>query len=142
MPKFRAIRSFQFGAFFKEDEIATFGEAEVRAEMALGFHAPLKKKDENGKMVEVAGSSKPISPIFNHCEPVDKDATELADEFFGAVKRPEKPVEKNPDQREEIARVKNQIKELDGAYDNRWGLPRLQQELTGLIKQNRAKAAA
>ena len=116
MAKFLCNRSIQaFGQVYTENTVITLSEDETATEAAKGFNPKTNKH---------------LSPIFNHCSPIDKEAEEAFAQVFEGKEKPkeaEKP--EGSDEKVEIARIREELEAIEISYDRRWGVSRLQEEL-------------
>lgn len=119
MPKFIVTTNFQFyGIIRRADSTVEVSEDLLQKEIELGTKEVVSK---NGNV-----TIRPLSGLLNHCTPADKETAALV---AGIGKT---PVSDGPSDDEVAARIA-EIKELmDGmgkAYDKRWGLKKLEEEL-------------
>lgn len=116
MAKFLCSRAIQaFGQIYPENTIITLNEAEIAREIALGINPTTKK---------------PLSPVFNHCSPVDQEAEDAVAQFYTGKEKPkqaEKP--KEADEKAEIAKLRGELEVLEVGYDRKWGISKLKEEL-------------
>lgn len=118
MPTLFIVESFQYnGKVYRCGETAT----DATLSVSLG---ELKEEAKRGRH-EKTGNW--LSPILNHCMPGDKDSEEI----FGY--EVEKKVEK--DDTEEIEKLRAEFDDIGKAYDKRWQLKRLQNELLKAKKE-------
>ena len=115
MPVFIANDVFQWnGKVRRQDEEITVNSATVKDEIEKGRH-------KNGKF---------LSGLLNHCSPGD-DATEelIAEAVESGTFNPKR---EQPDDEAIAVRAAEIRKEMDligAAYDNRWGIKKLEQAL-------------
>lgn len=115
--KFLVSRSFIFGDNVRrEGSILTIAGDELAAEVEKGVHPK---------------TGRPMSALLNHCEPEN----EAADEAINTLRAegamiPEQP--KYPPTKEDdgIESMRKEMDDMGAAYDRRWGLKKLQMELT------------
>lgn len=104
MQKFIVTETFQFGGDIrKAGSILTISKDDLEKELALGKHP------KNGKY---------LSGLLNHCEPED-DAT--AETVADAEPGDEEAVR--------MAFIQAEMDKMGAAYDRRWQLPRMENEL-------------
>ncbi len=120
MAKFKLIakENFQFGSGVKRmDDIITVSDSFLKKEMEKGKH-PLTKNY--------------ISAVLNHCDPLDDETAK----FLGVEK---KQAPAGPDEEaERIGEIRKEMDEMGAAYDKRWKLERLENELIK-ARKNRAE---
>jgi len=115
--KFSVQSSFIFGGIVRrEDAVLTIGEGDLAAEVALGVHPK---------------TGKPMSGILNHCSPENEAAdAAIAELKEQGAKIPPQPVYPDTDEETRIDEIRAEIEGMGAAYDKRWGLKRLEMELT------------
>lgn len=119
MAKLHPIVSFQYkGRIVKSGELV--GDAVLTVPLD-----DLKKEKAKGKNKETGNW---LSPLLNHCEPADNEAAKV----FG-VDQVEREEEK--DDTKEIEQVQAEFDKIGKAYDKRWKLPRLKNELLKAQKE-------
>ena len=117
MAKLIVTESFTHKAvLYKAGTILTVADFDLKAEIEKGFH-PQKK-------------GRYLSGLMTHCTPAD-DATAA---FIGKItgKEVEAAADEGDDAdalMEEIASLRGEFDAIGAAYDNRWGVPRLKNEL-------------
>lgn len=97
------------GEIRREGSVLTMGKSDVKRELALGKHG------KTGKW---------ISAILNHCEPADDETYEM---IFG--KAPEEPEGTPTTDADRVETIRVEMDEMGAAYDRRWKLPRMENEL-------------
>lgn len=111
MAKLNVLRSFQHnGEVYRcgelpEDATITISKAELKAEMDKGKH-------KNGRW---------NSGVLNHCEPADEEARKV----LGVEEEEEEEI----DEEAEILKLRAEFDKIGKAYDPRWKLVRLTNEL-------------
>lgn len=104
MPKFIVNETFQFmGDIRQAGSVLTISKVDLEKELALGKHP------KNGKY---------LSGLLNHCEPEDDAAVETVANA--------EPVDEEADR---IVVIQAEMDKMGAAYDRRWQLPRLENEL-------------
>jgi hypothetical protein len=121
MPKFIVIDTFLFGGSIRRaGALLTISKADLEAEKAKG-KKKIKKAD--GSLVETKTW---LSGILNHCEPEDDAAAEVLSVKLDPKKTEEDIASETQDRIDEIYK---EMDELGIAYDRRWKLPKLENEL-------------
>lgn len=108
MPRFIVNNTFQFGGEIRRaGSILTISKADLEKEFARGMHP------KNGKY---------LSGLLIHCEPDDDGAAV-------AVAENVPQDDAGDEEAERIATIRSEMDEMGAAYDRRWKLPRLENEL-------------
>lgn len=123
MSKFIVNTNFQFGGALRvAGANLTIGDSKVLKEQRKGKH----KK-----------TGKPLSGLLNHCEPANDHTVRLLKERkLSSSNEPEdeEGTEEDPEA-DEKTRLWGQFGELGKAYDKRWNVERLKQELKKVRKE-------
>jgi len=102
-----------------EDAVLEISKADFLAEMELGKHETSKRW---------------LSPLLNHCNPGDDEAEDL---LGGTAKgkKADEAEEKKADEADAIAAIYAEFDTIGKAYDRRWQLKRLHDELVKAKKE-------
>ncbi len=115
MPRFYVNENFQFrGQINRAGMILTTSDDDVKVEIAKGLHPKTKR---------------PMSGLLSHCSPADDKTAALLADVEGAVKEVVEQEEELTDDESELTAARQEMDALGAAYDRRWGLPRMQNEL-------------
>lgn len=115
MPKFIVNNTFQFGGDIRQaGSVLTISKADLEKELAKGKHP------KRGTW---------LSGLLNHCEPEDDAAAEL---IAGEIaeeesEKPEDDAAAEADVR--LAEIREEMDKMGAAWDRRWKLPRMENEL-------------
>lgn len=116
--KFLVNETFQFrGAVRRAGTILIISPDDVKAEAALGYHEAKKKR----------GIERHLSGLITHCTPADEETAKAVSKALG--KEVEPVEEEERDEEEDIAAIRAEMDEMGAAYDRRWKLDRLKNEL-------------
>lgn len=115
MPKFLVNQAFQHaGRVNRAGLLLIVSADELVAEVAKGKH------DKTGKW---------MSGLLNNCAPADDATADLLAEATGEKKVVVPEEESEDSQSEAIEDIRAKFTDIGAAYDNRWGLKKLQMEL-------------
>ena len=106
MPRFIVNDTFQFGGEIRQaGAVLTISKADLELELAKGKHP------KRGTW---------LSGLLNHCEPEDDAAAEqISDEI----------AEEKPEGDARLTEVRAEMDKMGAAWDRRWKLPRMENEL-------------
>ena len=123
MPKLFVNENFQFrGKVQRAGVILTVEEADLMEEIARGNHKKTKR---------------PLSGLLAHCAPADDKTADLLQKVEGAAKKVVLQQDDEPvDNAEELESAREEMDKMSAAYDRRWGLSRMKNEV---IKAKKAR---
>lgn len=123
MAKFIVNEDFQFrGLVRRAGAVLNVSDALVEQQAKLGFHQEKKEK--------------PLSGLLNHCSPADDETAAFVSKALGKkVATAKKPDEEKPDDPEAIEAIQKEFTDLGLAFDRRWQLKRLKNELIKAKKE-------
>ena len=121
--KFHVERTFQYGGrIIREGSMIDANKADVEKEVARGRHPKLNVF---------------LSGLLNYCTPADDETARFLSKATGVQfdVAEEESEEESPD---EITSLRESFDEIGAAYDRRWGLLKLRNEL---LKAKKVKGA-
>ena len=121
MPKFFVNEAFQFkGQVIREGTILTVTESDVKREADRGYH-----EQKAAKNIE-----RHLSGLITHCAPAD-DATakQLSKALGKEVQGPEEEVDAEEETANAVEAIQAEFDKIGAAYDKRWNLSKLENEL-------------
>ncbi len=117
MPKFHVDKTFQFGGDIRQaGSILTISKADLEKEIARG------RKDVKQPDGSVKQTGKWLSGLLNHCSPEDDGAAATVAETVAED-------EPGDEEAARIATIRAEMDEMGAAWDRRWKLPKLENEL-------------